>query len=248
MLLTRLAWHYGEDALERDNCLEAISWLVLSLRCCHPDGDPFSGSFQMSRRGCIHPKYYRAVDAVLGFAINSPARLVRASALIHEAKWLAAEAELTQCIRECPNELAAFHLRGMVRGNLAKWADARSDAQYCIERAPDEPIHRFWRAVTTRNLDSGSQKSVQQVVEDYTAFLDEASPGGRKVCDAYFELVVMRTRLCGMRGESKADWHSKHMPFFLDLCAKGAPFSTLHATSQLTPTIPSADGRVRSGA
>ena len=120
-----------------------------------------------------------------------------------------------------PKEAAAFHLRGMVRGNLAKWADARSDAQCCIDLAPDEPMHLFWRAVTARNLTHHSQKTLEQIVEDYTTFIGKASLGGRKVCDAYFELAVIQMRLCGIRGDSKDHYHERMVPILLDLCAKG---------------------------
>ena len=224
MLLTRRAWLYGEDALKCDCHLKAISWFVLSLRCCHADGDPFSGSFHVSQHGHIDSKYYLAVDDVLRNTANSPARLVRASAMIHEQKWVAAEVELTQCIAESPNEMAAFHLRAMVRGNLAKWEEARSDSQRGIELAPEEPIHRFWRAVTTRNLSCNSQALLEQVVADYEAFVSRASRGGRRVCDAYFELVVMQMHLASVRNDSKSD-NEAQLPLLLDLCARGARFS-----------------------
>ena len=159
--------------------------------------------------------YHAAVNDTIHLAdceeIIKNARLVRAAALNREGKLRASEEELTAGIAAFPDDPAMLYLRGNIRGNVGNWSGSLSDFDRLVAMQPSEPMPHYFCAVALRNMLSkegpdqlqgheanslerpGRNKQIMQAsIAAYERFLELASPEGRKVCEAWWNLSLLQ--------------------------------------------------------
>jgi tetratricopeptide (TPR) repeat protein len=184
MLACRMLWWEGEVALSIGNFDQAVRLFAQSLRRTHADGDPFGGMV------CGDPgRYFKAAGTILQEAVGpreTDARLVRAGLFMQTMNPKAGEAELTAAARGASSEFSIFFLRSTVRGNLNNWSGALLDIERCGELDPAEPICHFWRGIILQRL---KKPLFKKAAACFQYFLRTASPEGRKVSQALFELA-----------------------------------------------------------
>ena len=202
MLQARDMWQQGEDALNQRRLDFAISFFAEALKLSESDGDPFSGRWCWGEDEEPFLRYHSAIDAVLLDARDQrtilSARLVRAYALLHSCQMQPCLGELDACIDLDPSYQRAYHLQMVVRGNLNNWADSLADAERIIQLQPSGPMGYYYRAVALRNListreidPSGAMQLLRRAQGSFLQFLGLASPGGRKVCQAWYDLHML---------------------------------------------------------
>ena len=199
MLSARMLWLDGEDALVGGRDQQAVKFFADSLAMSISDGDPFSGWW--SRCGdqmALKLAYSRAIKAVLRTDPHSAdARLVQGRMFLEMGNAAAGERVLSSAIADAPDDMRPFAMRAIIRGNLGKWDGCLEDTTRCIELDPLQPIHYFWRSVAMRNL--GSRIDYDRFAEDLHHFIAIASPEGRKVCQAWWNLSFITLSREGRR-------------------------------------------------
>lgn len=210
MLQARLTWLDGEVKLHEDDFVSAVALMAEALKLSQRDGDPFSGRWMICDNG-MQPfrLYHRAIDAVLDGTPSSAvfnARLVRAYAMLKASQMQSCLVEIDKCVQLDPFSQHAFHLRLIVRGNLGNWQGSLADAECLVQMSPFEPMGYYWRAIALRNLqdkDCGPAAALQIIRRaqgSFLQFLGLASPGGRKVCQAWYDLHLLELLTYKHRG------------------------------------------------
>ena len=191
MLLARELWMEAEAAM-RDtpsNMARAVEYFSAALRASVADGDPFSGWVFGGLAA-----YAACADAVLASChSDEDALLLRAWALHRDGRWTDAEAVHTAVIeqREPDDAYGALYQRYNLRGNQGRWREALVDVERCAELCPEEPMFHYWIAVTRRNLLGPSNRSDGEICAAYRRFLALASPEGRKVAPALYDMAQL---------------------------------------------------------
>ena len=189
MCHARMRWLDGERALKAGQYPLAIKLISDSLRLSIWDGDPFSGSWAQGPDG-LAPEYNRAIQSVLDSGAPSiEARVVQGRMLLEMGNPAAGERVLSSAISDAPAEVHIYSVRYMIRGNTGNWEGVLNDAQRCIELDPSQPIHYFWSSVARRHLPE--HFDYKCFAADVHRFIEMASPEGRKVCQAWWDLALM---------------------------------------------------------
>jgi hypothetical protein len=220
MLLARQLWCEGEAAMRGSgggggsggnsssgsaaagDAAHAVACFAAALRASVADGDPFSGWFvAQSAAGALAPQYASACDAVLSAEpAHADALLLRAMVLTRGNRTPEAEAALDACVAAAPDDAhGALFRRHTLLGNLGRWRDSLADVERALALAPQEAVFHYWRAVTRRNLPefNSSAAGMAATVSDYRRFLALASPEGRKVCEALYQVAVTELMQAG---------------------------------------------------
>ena len=221
MCHTRMRWLDGERALEAGRYPLAIKLLSDSLRLSIWDGDPFSGFWEQGPDG-LAPEYNRAIQFVLDSDASSiEARVVQGRMLLEMGNAAAGERVLSSAISDAPAEVHTYPVRYIIRGNTGNWEGVLNDAQRCIELDPSQPIHYFWSSVARRNLPE--HFDYKCFAADVHRFIEMASPEGRKVCQAWWDLAII-TCTCSRHeyGRAQASVTPKYEDVNVDLVIRYA--------------------------
>ncbi|KAI8903466.1 hypothetical protein DFJ77DRAFT_444114 [Powellomyces hirtus] len=193
MLEARMTWLGGHNALNAGDSAEAVALLAKSIRLSVRDGDPFCG-WWMNGTSAYHAV---ASGALERDPRNADAHLVRAAGLMHDMRFEEAEAAATAGIAQTPEDcFGLVHLRATLRGNLSKWELSLEDFHRAAEAeaVPDEPIFQYWQGVCTRMLGS-TPALLSKAKSHHKRFLSAASPEGRKVSEARYDVLKITMAL-----------------------------------------------------
>jgi len=191
MLLSRGLWLDAEAAMcgTPSDMAQAVECFAAALRASVADGDPFSGWVFGGTDA-----YAACANAVLASSpYDDDALLLRAWALYRDGRWADAEAVYTAMIERCKPDDAygALYQRSNLLGNQGRWREALVDVEQCAELCPEEPMFHYWIAVTRRNLLGPGNRREAEIRAAYRRFLALASPEGRKVAPALYDMAQL---------------------------------------------------------
>jgi tetratricopeptide (TPR) repeat protein len=194
MLLARYTWVKGENSLSMGDPIGGIRLLATALEIsCTSEGDPFSGVW-IADDG----RYIDAANFVLkhgqehGQSVHAIGALfVRANYLMSCGKYSEAQMDLALLLKIDAKFLPALITCFTINGNCGNWKEGLSEVNHCISLAPTHPILYFWRSVMNRNIEETHKSTLAQQRKDLEHFVCHASPSGRKICQAWYELSLV---------------------------------------------------------
>jgi tetratricopeptide (TPR) repeat protein len=201
MLESRILWLMGEQALVQGDCVRAAGCFASSMRSSVSDGDPFSGGGQYGQSD-TSPYITCAAEVLSRDPCHGDAMLLRAWALRRLGRLPDAEEVLNTLVaHHSPSDArGALWMRANLRGNNGDWRGLLEGSERCLQICPEEPMFHYWVAIA-RNRLPGTTSETNRATEaalaisSFRRFLAGASPEGRKVSQALFEIAMLQAQL-----------------------------------------------------
>jgi len=205
MLESRFLWLMGEQALVQGDCVRATGCFASSMRNSVSDGDPFSGGGQYGQSD-TSPYITCAAEVLSRDPCHGDAMLLRAWALRRLGRLPDAEEVLNTLVaHHSPSDArGALCMRANLRGNNGDWRGLLEGSERCLQICPEEPMFHYWMAIARDRLlgttsETNRATEAALAISSFRRFLAGASPEGRKVSQALFEIAMLQAKLAFLK-------------------------------------------------
>ena len=205
MLESRILWIMGEQALAQGDCVRATGCFASSMRSSVSDGDPFSGGGRYGQSD-TSPYITCAAEVLSRDPCHGDAMLLRAWALRRLGRLPDAEEVLNTLVaHHSPSDArGALWMRANLRGNNGDWRGLLEGSERCLQICPEEPMFHYWVAIARDRLlgtasETNRATEAALAISSFRRFLAGASPEGRKVSQALFEIAILQAKLAFLK-------------------------------------------------